>query len=253
MEKMGDNTVDLIVTSPPYNSARIDKETRYDVYNDFLPTDEYCRRCVDTFNRFDKVLKENGVVLWNVSYGTDLTNRDNSNDNEWLSVADIIRKTRFCVADKIVWKKRFCQPNNSSNNKLSRIVEDIFVFCRKSEIKTFHANKVVKSTSRVGQKFYNNLLNFIEADNNDGPCELNKATFSSELVEKLLEIYAKDESIVFDPYMGSGTTAIGVLKYNQKGAHCHYVGSEISAAQVDYANRRIERYKNGFDEVSLFV
>ena len=93
------------------------------------------------------------------------------------------------IADKITWKKRNALPNNSSKNKLTRICEDVFVFCRKDEYLTFNANKPVSSIGTNGQTFYKCIYNFIEAPNNDGKNPLNKATFSKELVTKLLDIY----------------------------------------------------------------
>lgn len=109
-----------------------------------------------------------------------------------------------------------------------------------SEYATFKTAKTVKSTSHTGQPFYSaNLFNFIEADNNDGTNELNNATFSSELVFKLLEMYLptdinKDEVVVYDNFMGTGTTAFVCSKL---GINCY--GSEIDPAQVEYANNRI--------------
>lgn len=92
----------------------------------------------------------------------------------------------------------------------------------------------VKSYRKTGQAAYENIFNLIEARNNDGSCPLNKATYSSELCEKLLSIYAKPGSVVYDPFMGSGTTAVACMKM---GFDC--IGSEISAAQCEYARNRL--------------
>ena len=131
-------------------------------------------------------MNENGCVLWNVSYGSDATVNTEAIGLMWLSIADIIRQTNFTVADRIVWKKASSLPNNVSKNKLTRIVEDVFVFCRKGEYKTFNCNKEVSSIGKNGQTFYKNTFNFIEAKNNDGSCKLNKATYSSDLCKQLL-------------------------------------------------------------------
>lgn len=131
----------------------------------------------------------------------------------------------------------------SINNYENRFV---FVICRKDEFKTFQANKQVKSVSKTGQKFYENIFNFIEAPNNDGSCKLNKATYSSELVLKLLEIYASENDKIYDPFMGTGTTAIGCMKFyggeDKNNLVC--IGSEISEAQVQFAKDRITNFRN---------
>lgn len=239
--------VDVILTSPPYNTSRKNngersmenREARYDVYFDLGTQDDYCNWCVDLFNRFDKILVENGVVLWNVSYGNDCTVNTNSLGTMWLSIADIIRNTNFTVADRIIWKKSSAMPNNVSPNKLTRIVEDVFVFCRKDEIKTFNMNKEVSSIGKNGQTFYKNYFNFIEAKNNDGACKLNKATYSSDLCKQLLNMYAKEGNTVYDCFMGSGTTAIAC---EELGMNCF--GSEISKAQVEYSRNRLEEFRS---------
>lgn len=239
--------IDVILTSPPYNTgrpstserSRENNEGRYDIHLDTMSQNDYCNWCVNLFNEFDNILSENGVVLWNVSYGSDGTVNTESIGLMWLSIADIIRNTSFTVADRIIWKKQSALPNNVSKNKLTRIVEDVFVFVRKNEYKTFNANKEVSSVGKNGQTFYKNYFNFIEAKNNDGVCKLNKATYSSDLCEQLLNIYAKPNMTIYDPFMGSGTTAIACEKLN---IDCF--GSEISEAQVEYSINRLNEFRN---------
>lgn len=187
-------TVDIILTSPPYSTSRSKVKTekamdtynrRYDICLDDMTSEEYREWTVDLFNNFDKVLSKNGVVLYNVSYGSE------NPSALWLSLLSIIEKTNFMIADTIIWKKRSALPNNVGN-KLTRITEFVFVICRKDEYKTFNINKKVKSVRQdTGQKYYENMYNFIEAPNNDGACKLNKATYSSELCLQLLEMYAQ--------------------------------------------------------------
>lgn len=239
--------VDVVLTSPPYNTSRPNKsesslknhEGRYKVYDDIKTGDEYCNWCVDIFNHFDAILKPNGVVLWNVSYGTDATVNTEGIGLMWNSISDIIRNTNFTVADKIVWKKKSALPNNVSPNKLTRICEEVFVFCRKSEYKTFHANKEVSKIGKNGQQFYKVLYNYIEAPNNDGSNSLNKATYSSDLCIQLLNMYAPKNGLVLDPFSGTGTTGIAceILGLN-------HVGTEIDAEQVEYSYNRLKEIRN---------
>lgn len=69
----------------------------------------------------------------------------------------------------------------------------------------FRTNKKVKSIRKdnPNQKYYENIFNFIEAKNNDGSCPY-KATYSTELCTKLLDIYAPIGSVVYDPFIGTG-------------------------------------------------
>lgn len=237
--------VDVVLTSPPYNTSRPSSERsmknhegRYKVYDDLKTGEEYCNWCVNIFNHIDTILKPNGVVLWNVSYGTDATINTEGIGLMWNSISDIIRHTNFTVADKIVWKKKSALPNNVSPNKLTRICEEVFVFCRKSEYKTFHANKEISKIGKNGQQFYKVLYNFIEAPNNDGSTSLNKATYSSDLCVQLLNMYAPQNGIIFDPFMGTGTTGIACEILN---LNC--IGTEIDAEQVEYSKERLNKFR----------
>ena len=156
-----------------------------------------------------------------------------------MFIAEIIKKTNFIVADCIVWKKKNAVPNTTSKNKLTRIYEFVLVIVRKDEFLTFNSNKKVVKTTTKGQDFYEVFYNMIEANNNDGSNELNKATFSSELVRKLLRIYNKKDSLIYDSFMGTGTTAKACIIENM-----NFIGSEISKNQVDFANKRLSIYKN---------
>jgi DNA modification methylase len=149
-------------------------------------------------------------------------------------ISEILSKTNFCIADCIIWKKKSAVPNSTSKNKLTRICEFVFVFCRKDEFLTFETNKKVKSVSPQGQNFYEVFYNFVEAKNNDGSCNLNKATYSSELCCKLIEMYVKEQACVLDPFMGTGTTAVACVQANR-----NYIGFELSKEQCEYAKKRI--------------
>lgn len=229
--------VNAILTSPPYNTARPVKtqkamdtyNNRYDIYIDAKTTEEYADWTLKLFESYDKVLKPNGIVLYNISYGSERP------DDMWNAVAKLILESNFMIAEQIVWKKKSALPNNVSQNKLTRICEPVFVFCRKNEYKTYAANKKVKSIRKdTGQKYYENIFNFIEAANNDGPNKLNKATFSTDLCKQLLSIYSKEGDTIYDSFMGTGTTAVACKEMN---INC--IGSELSEAQYNYSLERL--------------
>lgn len=227
--------VDIVITSPPYNTSRVgDKDiynSRYDQYKDKMTDQEYIDWTIDVFKGFDKVLKKDGCVLYNMSYSSENTHL------MWLVVAELIKNTNFTTADCIIWKKTNAIPNNRSKNKLTRIIEYIFVFCRKKELGSFHANKKVMSRiEKTGQANYENVYNYLEAKNNDGSNKLNKATYSTELVIKLLDIYGVPLGLLYDPFSGIGTSCLGAKSFGM-----NYMGSEISKEQVDYANESLHQ------------
>ena len=244
MSNMPIGCVSTILTSPFYNTNKQQgkKSTlsntvtngytylRYDTHIDDMTNDEYCDFTEKLFLEFDRILNLNGCVLYNLSYGNENT------EGMFKAVNTIITKTPFTIADVIVWKKSNALPNNCSKNRLTRICEYVFVFCRKSEQKTFNSNKKVVGYRKTNQASYENIFNFIEAKNNDESCPYNKATFSSDLCNKLLSIYAVKGGLIYDPFMGSGTTACTCKKL---GLDC--IGSELSKNQCDWALNRLER------------
>ena len=173
-------------------------------------------------------MNKNGCIIYNISYG-------NENPSQMFTcINHVLINTNFTIADVLGWKKHTALPNNVSSNKLTRIFEFVFIFCRKDEYQTFHCNKKVISTSVTGQKIYENIYNLIDAKNNDESTSLNKATFSTEFVCKLLKIYAKENGIVYDPFMGTGTTAVACKKYGLK-----FLGTELSKDQCNHSIKRI--------------
>lgn len=137
-EIIKDLVVDKIITSPPYNIVRPNSTDRgYDIYKDGMSNDEYIEWTIKTFNLYDRILNKNGAVIYNMSYGTENTEVMN------LVVSEIIKRTNFTIADILVWKKKSATPNNVSSNKMTRIVEFVYVFCRRDEFNTFTSNKKI--------------------------------------------------------------------------------------------------------------
>jgi site-specific DNA-methyltransferase (adenine-specific)/modification methylase len=253
MNHIPSNSINTIITSPPYNTGKrveywnnkivngervYSRDKRYDEYLDTKTSQEYINWSIDLFQAYDKILMTDGCILFNISYGND---GEESIEIMWLLIAEIIKSTNFTVADCISWKKSAALPNSTSKNKLTRICEFIFVFVRKSEVLTFNTNKSVTTQSNKGQNFYEVFYNFIEAKNNDESNDLNKATFSTELIRKLLLIYTKKNDLIYDSFMGTGTTANACVIEKR-----NYLGSEISEKQCAYAEQRLRITKSQF-------
>jgi len=238
--RMEDKSIDVILTSPPYNKSRASNneralanmEVHYKGFDDAKSNTEYIEWTLARFKEFGRVLTDNGVVAYNLSYATD---EMRMSELMWLVVAEVIKQGIFTLADTIVWKKKSAVPNNVSANKLTRICEFIFIFVKRQSFDTFHANKRVLSVSKTGQKIYEPFYNFIAAENNDGACEIHKATYSTSMCVQVLDRYGIRGGLVYDPFMGTGTTAIAAIESGMK-----YIGSEISKEYCDYAEKRIK-------------
>ena len=237
MGKISDKFLDGIITSPPYNVCVKRNDNYYNNgYSDIddLTEEQYLSVRVNEFNQFERILKDDGVICYNVSYHTE------NPILPTLLVAEVHAKTGLTLVDIISWKKPNAIPFQGSSNRLSRICELIYIFVKKTNVKTFKSNKTVsKVNDKTKQKFYKNYVNYIEAKNNDGiKCNL-KASFSTDLVSKLINIYFPAGSLIFDPFCGIGTTAVACKLGGLK-----YIGSELSKEFFDIANERLSPSKS---------
>jgi len=224
MSNMSNDLLNGIICSPPYNMGKNPNHRRKDqddfnLYEnnvDNLTTEEYLELRLNEFKEFDRILKPDGVICYNMSY---------SGDNPILPtllLSKINEETNLTLTDIVIWKKNSASPFQTSSNKVTRLCELVYIIVHKDYLNTFKANKEVSSINeRTGQKFYKNYTNLIEAKNNDGFKSVLKASYSSEFVEKLINIYFPENSLIYDPFMGIGTTAKGCI--NKK---CNFIGSE---------------------------
>ncbi len=220
MSKMSDRFVSGIITSPPYNIGSKRKDCYYNngySDKDNLTQEDYINLRIAEFKEFDRILKDDGVICYNISY---------HNENPILPIlliSEMHNQTGLTVADIITWKKKSALPFQTSPTKLSRICELVYVIVKKDRLHEFRTNKVVSSVNeKTKQKFYKNYTNFIEADNNDGIKSKLKASYSEDLVNKIFNIYFPKDSLIYDPFSGIGTTSRACKKAGR-----NFIGSEI--------------------------
>ena len=234
LQRLLNKSVDGIITSPPYN---INTERSDCYYNngyselDGLSEQDYLNVRTDEFKEFSRVMKDDGVICYNISYAKE------NPILPTLLVTKVHNETDLTIADIICWKKPNAIPFQTSPTKLSRITELIYIFVKKEKLHTFKTNKQVsKVNKKTGQKFYKNYVNYIEAKNNDGyKCNL-KASYSQELVNELINIYFPKGSLIYEPFTGIGTTQLSCIEMG-----CDYIGSELIKDHYEIALKRIEK------------
>ena len=184
MKKLSKNSIDLILTSPPYLASIRKDNHKYpgakDQVKDNQSVEDYLEWMIENFKEYERILKDDGVIAFNFSYTTfnpslpyDLINK-------------VFENTGLRIYDTIAWKKKSAMPVTGHPNRLTRIVEMVYIFAKTPK---FTANKKVSSISRTGQKYYNNYYNFLEAKNNDGKVEGHEATFSTEFAAFFIDLY----------------------------------------------------------------
>lgn len=233
MQKMPDKYVSGIICSPPYNITSKRSDCYYNNgYSDIdgLSEDDYLKIRLNEFKEFSRIIVDKGVICYNISY---------HNENPILPtllMSKIHQETDLTIADIITWKKSNSIPFQTSPTKLSRICELVYVIVKKDNLHDFTTNKEISTINKkTGQKFYKNYTNIIEAKNNDGVKTKLKASYSQDLVNKLLDIYFPEESLIYDPFLGIGTTALSCKKNNR-----FYIGSELDKDSYDLALKRLK-------------
>jgi DNA modification methylase len=231
MGKINEGTIDLILTSPPYLASIRNDNHKYpgakDQIKDNQSVDDYLEWIIDNFKQYERILKKDGVIVFNFSYTTF------NPSLPYFLINEVFKHTDFRIYDTFAWKKKSAMPVSGHPNRVTRIVEMVYIFAKTPY---FKANKTVSSVSRTGQKYYNNYYNFIEARNNDGKVEGHEATFSTDLASFFIDLYSKENEIVLDNFSGTGTTPYASSKMNRQ-----YIGIDLVEKFCDYARERVSK------------
>lgn len=189
---MDGRKADMVFTSPPYNAdakagqgdifnKKKSVKLYADGYSDNLPSQEYVDFAASVLELCFAMT--DGYIFWNVSYNA---------KSRFEYIQQISGRLPYLV-EQICWKKNSTIPFKGS---LMRDWEPIYVFS---------TNKQPLAVKEV-------TSNFWQVKNTGAQTENHKACFPVELPERGIGIVAKNTGIVFEPFGGSGTTAIACEK-----------------------------------------
>lgn len=211
MGKMSDNFIDLTITSPPYNLG-VKHHTgnkvfdAYDDYIDNIPENEYQQNQIKVLNELFRVTKQGGSLMYN--HKNRIRNGIQITPYEW------ILKTNWTIKQEVVW---FNGSQNFDKCRFYPMTERIYWLSK--GVDTYFKNEINQ----------HDLIN----DTSEGTEKQHKRSFPIKLAQRFIMCFQNSE-IIYDPYMGSGTTAIASIKEKKK-----YIGSEISFNYCKIANERI--------------
>lgn len=229
MKKIKDKSINLILTSPPYLASIRKDNHKYpgakDLIKDNQPVKEYISWLVDVFKEYERILTDDGVIAFNYSYTTF------NPSLPYILINEVFENTSLEIYDTASWKKKSCVPLSGHPNRMTRIVEMVYIFAKTPN---FSANKIVSSLSKTGQKYFNTYYNFIEAKNNDGKVEGHEATFSTEFANYFIDLYSKPNDIVLDNFSGTGTTSYAASKMGRQ-----YIGIDLVEDYCAHARERL--------------
>jgi site-specific DNA-methyltransferase (adenine-specific) len=225
LEQMEDNSVDITITSPPYNAGNNVRGNFYDEYSDNLPSDEYYNFIKSTVKELIRVNKHYVFFNFQVLSGNK------------LAYLQLLSDFKENIKDIIIWHKTSVQPSIQPT-RLNSAFEFVIVFSKKelAEKQTFER---AFFNNRVRGQLNNNVIYMKNASNEtfDGRNE-NKAIYPVDFVKWFLQKFTDKGDLVLDPFMGSGTTAVAC-----KELHRNYIGFELSQQYCDIANQRLDKWK----------
>ena len=228
MKELSNNSVHLMITSPPYN---VSKE-----YDDDLSLKEYLELLKNSFKETYRVLVNGGRACINVA---------NLGRKPYIPLSDYISKIMieigFNMRGEIIWNKSAsASPSTawgswmSAANPVLRDIHEYILIFSKGDYKRESSGK--KST--ITKEQFIEWTKSIWTMNAESARRVgHPAPFPEELPNRLIQLYSFKEDIILDPFMGSGTTAIAALKSDRK-----YVGYDISQEYIDLAEKRIKPF-----------
>ena len=240
--RMEDNSIDLVVTSPPYDGLR--------KYNG------YCFDFEALAKGLYRVMKNGGVVVWIVNDAT----VDGSETGTSFRQALYFMECGFNLHDTMIWTKDGGGAVGS-NLAYTQNFEYMFVFSKgrpkttnliydkkcltytgKSETTKEcrgHSDRGVAKLTRLQFSKRNNW--WLLVPGKEEGSEFHPAVFPEKLVRDHIISWSNEGDIVYDPFSGSGTTAKVAYMNNR-----HYIGSEISKEYYEKANKRIDAEKRQY-------
>jgi site-specific DNA-methyltransferase (adenine-specific) len=251
LAKIKDNTIDLTITSPPYDDLR--------TYNDHIKGNKtefngYSFDFENIARELYRTTKKGGVVVWVVGDGTE----NGSETGTSFRQALFFKEIGFKLHDTMIYMKN--NFSNPSSTRYHQIFEYMFVFS-KGKPNTFNSIKdrkniyagVVpwgkntvtqkdgtkierpkKAYSDYGQRY--NIWKYKTSKNGqeDEIAYQHPAIFPLQLVKDHVISWSNENDLVYDPFMGSGTTARGCKQLNR-----NFIGSELNPDYVKIAEERL--------------
>jgi site-specific DNA-methyltransferase (adenine-specific) len=236
MAKMPDKFVDLVVTSPPYDNLR--------TYNG------YCFDFENVAKELYRVIKEQGVLVWVVADSV----IDGSESGNSFRQALYFKEQGFNLHDTMIYQKN-SYPFPPTNRYYQQF-EYMFVFSKGKPkttnlLKCESGNKKRKSTQRnkdgttssfTSEGNKERIMDNVWLEDTgymrttkDKYAFKHPAMFPESLCEKHIQTWSNECDLIYDPFMGSGTTAKMAILNNRK-----YIGSEISEEYCKIIETRIK-------------
>ena len=245
LTKLEENSIDLTVTSPPYDNLRT-----YNGNNDQW-SEQVWKDCIEELYR---VTKQGGVVVWVVGDATIKGSETGTSFKQALWALEC----GFNLHDTMIWEKQTFTDTGSLRVRYGNVFEYMFIFS-KGRPKTFNALKdrlnkqpgkkkhgtvrqkdgslkpissIGKKIGLYGQRF--NVWNINTEVSNSKRCH--PAQFPEQLAHDHIISWSNEGDTVLDCFMGSGTTGKMAKQLGR-----NFIGIELDKEYFEIAKKRIEQ------------
>jgi site-specific DNA-methyltransferase (adenine-specific)/site-specific DNA-methyltransferase (cytosine-N4-specific) len=252
LKLLSDNSVDLIVTSPPYADQR--KSTYGGIHPDkyvewFLPISEQLLR----------VLKPTGTFILNIKEKV----VEGERSTYVMELILAMRKQGWYWTEEFIWHKKNSYPGKWPNRfrdswerllqfnkdkKFNMYQEEVMVPMgdwAKNRLKNLSDTDKIRDNSKVGSGFGKNISNWLDRDKAYPTNVLHLATecnnknhsaaFPEELPEWFIKLFTKQNDTVLDPFMGSGTTLVVANRLRRNS-----IGIDIVPEYYEMVRKRLQ-------------
>jgi modification methylase len=224
LKTLPDETVDVSVTSPPYNKGEnkkgwLVKNVKYSGVTDKLPEDLYQKNQIEVLNEIFRITKSGGSFFYN--------HKIRWEKGVILHPMDWLRKTKWTVRQEIIWDRMIAA--NIRGWRFWQVEERIYWLYKPK------GKKLIGEELKPKHALLTSIWRFPPEQKNPHP-----APFPLALpIRVIYSIMNENKGIIVDPYCGSGTTLVAakILGYN-------YIGIDISKRYVKFAEDRLQNYEN---------
>ncbi len=230
LKEIPDNSVDMGVTSPPYNKGENKKgwlvnRVVYKGATDNLPEEDYQRIQIEVLNELYRIIKPGGSLFYN--------HKIRWERGVMIHPMDWLRKTKWVIRQEIVWDRMIAA--NIRGWRFWQVDERIYWLYKPK------GKNIIGDELKSRHALLTSIWRFPPENNNPHP-----APFPIALPVRAIYSIMDDKKggIIIDPYCGSGTTLVAAKILGH-----HYIGIDISPEYVEYSIKRLENYKREIQDV----
>jgi site-specific DNA-methyltransferase (adenine-specific) len=252
LKKLPDDSVDLVVTSPPY------ADQRKGTYGGVHP-DKYVSWFLPIASELLRVLKPTGTFILNIKEKV----LDGERSVYVMELILEMRKQGWLWTEEFIWHKKNCYPGKWPNRfrdawerllqfnkskKFNMYQEEVMVPMgdwAKARLKNLSSTDKIRDNSKVGSGFGKNISNWLTRDKAFPSNVLHLATecnnknhsaaFPEELPEWFIKLFTKEGDVVLDPFMGSGTSIFVANRMKR-----HAIGIDLMPEYVKMVRQQLK-------------